>query len=873
MVKKPQMKPKKEKDPTNKPILIPPRLSKYKKHTIITIIIVLLILTIVIGAWGLLKAKLLVDEDIIVKTNLTYASINLKHGDTTKILVKNEITTAFLCESQCSISLKRIDNNEILYSHTETVKDTYEVISPLNFTADKLGYGQELYSYQISCKNMYSNICPAPDAIVKKTALISLNYAPNDLELEAKGQLEKNLAEIINNLVTTSSLTSQNKEYYDQLNLKNKTKFIEQNTQIEQAYSVYEQFINNLNKDTTDYLKANQKIESANLLNRTNLLKQDANSLNQELIVQINEHNLALYLLNNITKEKQLLDEVSLTENINKLTNKTTNLNHYLFIENQTNKIISDFNNKSITNYTETIQELQTILKTIQEIKNDYTINFKTNYVNTLLTLNFLETELCIINSQTGDCRNVIPIDYALIQIANESGLPNDVVLNSDQCIAIKNITSNNKITKEIQKQKREELSESELEKTDLEKLFIDYSLIQFFTQETNKRSIMLPKNIQEYKNVIIQELNDTYNITSFISIDYYPDKYNKTLTTLSIPFTEEFESNLTQMSDLCNNPQEIKLDFYNNHAQTITILEPIQIKNANYTIKDIPPMCCAYNFCYTCSSDSENFNDVPLLLLHGHSFYIKHTPDYSTNIFSNMLTKLETDEKYIPGGSISSDKTPYTLTKAEFGKNPIPLAAKGTYYYVALYDGLEYIPEISKSENIDTYAIRLRDVIDELKYITGKQKIDVVAHSMGGLVLRRYMQLFGDESINKAILVGTPNHGLNDRIYEYCKILGYEKECEDMHYNSSLMKTLNDPNNQPTLKKIYTIIGTGCGMDDDEQGDGIVTIESASLNNSKQYIVNGTCPLTNFPLHNELVNPDKYPEVYDIIEEILESN
>ncbi|PIN80833.1 hypothetical protein COV13_02930, partial [Candidatus Woesearchaeota archaeon CG10_big_fil_rev_8_21_14_0_10_32_9] len=70
MVKKPQMKPKKEKDPTNKPILIPPRLSKYKKHTIITIIIVLLILTIVIGAWGLLKAKLLVDEDIIVKTNL-----------------------------------------------------------------------------------------------------------------------------------------------------------------------------------------------------------------------------------------------------------------------------------------------------------------------------------------------------------------------------------------------------------------------------------------------------------------------------------------------------------------------------------------------------------------------------------------------------------------------------------------------------------------------------------------------------------------------------------------------------------------------------------------------------------------------------------
>jgi len=867
------MKSKKEKEQITNPSSDTPKLSKYRKQIIITIIIVLLILTIIIGAWGLLKAKLLVDEDIIVNTNITYSALNLKHGETTKLLVKNEITTTFLCEAQCSISLKRIDNNEVVYSHTEIVKDTYEVISPLNFTADKLGYGQELYSYQISCKNMYSNICPAPDAIVKKTALISLNYAPNDLELEAKGQLEKNLAKIINNLITTSSLTAQNTEYYTQLNLKNKTKFIEQNTQIEKAYSVYKQFINNLNKDTTDYLKTNQKIESANLLSRTNSLKQDANSLNQELLTQINEHNYALNLLSNITKEKQLLDELSLTENINKLTNKTTNLNHYLFIENQTNKIILSFNNNSIYSYNETIQEIQTILKTIQEIKNDYTINFKSNYVSTLLTLKFLETELCIVNNQIEDCRTIISLNSSNIPTTtNESDLTNDVLLNSNQCALIKNITSNNKITKEIQDMKREELSESELEKIDLEKLFIDYSLIQFLTRETNTRSINLPTNIQIYKNTIIQKLNDTYNTSIFISTDYYPDKYNNTLATLAIPLTEEFENNLTQMNDLCDDSYEIKLDFLNNHGQVIDLLEPVQIKNANYTIKDIPPICCAYNFCYTCSSKSDNLEGVPLLLLHGHSFYTKHTPDYSTNIFSNMLTKLETDEKYIPGGSISSDKSPYTLTKAEFGKNPVPLAAKGTYYYVTLYDGVDYIPEISKSENIDTYAIRLRDVIDELKYITGKQKIDVVAHSMGGLVLRRYMQLFGDESINKAILVGTPNHGLNDRIYEYCKLLGYEKECEDMHYNSSLLKTLNDPNNQPSLKKIYTIIGTGCGMDDDAQGDGIVTIESASLNNSQQHIVNGTCPLTNFPLHNELVNPEKYPEVYNIIEEILES-
>ena len=636
-------------------------LSKYKKRILTTIIIVLLLGTLAIGTWGLLKAKLLVDEDIIIKMNLTYSSLNLKHGESVNISIENEITTTFLCESQCSIILKKIDDNTIVYQSTEIVKETNKIIATFNISADKLGYGQELYSYQISCKNLYSNICPAPDTFVKKNALISLNYAPNELELEAKGQLEKNLAEIMTNLITTSSLINQNKEYVAQFKIQNKTEFYDKILQQEKSYHTYERFINSLNDDSVkDYLLTNKKIEAASILERTANLLNDTNNLNKILNEQAKAHNLALQLINNITKEKQLLDELSQTENINKFTNKTTNLNHYTYIENQTNKIIYKFNNNEIKNYAEIIQELQTITKTIQELKQDYIINFKTNYLQLLLTLNFIETDLCIANNQSEDCRNLTKLDNSLNIIQDNASLAQNIILNTNQCTLIKELSINDTITKETQVQKRENIPIPELEIIDQEKLFIDYSLLQFLTREINTRNLPLSTILQEYKEEIIKNINNSHNSNLSINSEYYPTQYNKSSANLIIPLTDDFENLLEQSKNLCETSYKIKLNFLNLHEQPIKIQTPIQAQASEFKIKNINPICCAYNFCYSCNTNMD-LADTPLLLLHGHSFYTKHTPDYSTNIFSNMLTKLETDEKYIPGGLISSDKTPYS--------------------------------------------------------------------------------------------------------------------------------------------------------------------------------------------------------------------
>jgi len=61
---------------------------------------------------------------------------------------------------------------------------------------------------------------------------------------------------------------------------------------------------------------------------------------------------------------------------------------------------------------------------------------------------------------------------------------------------------------------------------------------------------------------------------------------------------------------------------------------------------------------------------------------------------------------------------------------------------------------------NIYTAGL-LKDKIDYVKQITGSSKVDIVAHSMGGLVARAYVELLDYENdIDQLIFLGTPHNG-----------------------------------------------------------------------------------------------------------------
>ncbi len=293
--------------------------------------------------------------------------------------------------------------------------------------------------------------------------------------------------------------------------------------------------------------------------------------------------------------------------------------------------------------------------------------------------------------------------------------------------------------------------------------------------------------------------------------------------------------------------------DIPNASGPVINISEPL-------------PSCPVFGTERACCVDcAENQSLYPVLLLHGHAVNKDISAEYSLEGFNQIQQELEKDG-FLNAGSI----TLFTPDTAQEGWSlvPVPLVFRGSYYFDIFGEPQNYVAVQAKSENIDTYAVRLNDLVDTVLKKTGRDKVRIVAFSMGGLVARRYIQIFGDSRVDRLVMIGTPNKGIVGEIADLCPLVGEDLECRDMDSNSLFINKLNR-GDLPDIP-IYNIVGTGCDMGA-EQGDGAVLKENALLEGADNYIINGRCESAFSPLHLELRNIDKYPEVYRILLQSLD--
>ena len=293
--------------------------------------------------------------------------------------------------------------------------------------------------------------------------------------------------------------------------------------------------------------------------------------------------------------------------------------------------------------------------------------------------------------------------------------------------------------------------------------------------------------------------------------------------------------------------------------------------EESNYTpiLDDPDSVCCFLGECGKCCDKTCSNEDFPILFLHGHPINKALPADYSLDDLSEIKQKL-VYENYLDAGAMVISES--TEDADLWGKVNTSMMVTASYLFDTYResDGKE-ITVPSDTNSIDTYAIRLNTLINLAKYRTGKNKVIIIAHSMGGLVARRYIQIFGGSDIDKLILIDVPNHGINDKIESYCGLFGQGLECSEMS-NSSLF--INNLNNAPTdIVPTYNIIGIGCNMGS-ETGDGIVENSSQYLSYANNYYINGTCDELHFIfLHQYIVYPEDYPETYTIIDEILKNS
>lgn len=96
----------------------------------------------------------------------------------------------------------------------------------------------------------------------------------------------------------------------------------------------------------------------------------------------------------------------------------------------------------------------------------------------------------------------------------------------------------------------------------------------------------------------------------------------------------------------------------------------------------------------------------------------------------------------------------------------------------------LNYLPYFS---GVPELAARLAERIEAICKVTGRERVHLVGHSLGGVVARWYVQeLGGGQRVNTAVTIGSPHSGT------YAALVGVGPGARDLRPGSQVMRRLD---------------------------------------------------------------------------------
>ena len=843
--------------------------SFWRKYEFVIVAIITLLFVYLLVVFNQ-KINFFLGNELIVYLAQQQSSFNLHYGDTAKVKIDVSIDNTAYCKADCSYSFYDRSRNEILDKNNFTIQKAQQFSKIYELGVKRLGSGQDIYSFDVSCHSIRSFLCLTKGIEKFKSSLITVNYDLTETEKRLKEILKQNVTKLLELLNETDVMHQQlNQKYFEmsfKVNLLNLSK---QKIGIDDAYDKTRISVENLRSlwSVENYIKLNQLFNES-FFKTLNNIKNSIATLNNDINSIVELHNNLLLRLDFLSNK---LNELNIFINVLG-NNKTLNLDTInLDTIDKFNEISHSIANNTFESYDKTIEDINYIEKIQSTIAEKTKIQAAELFFNYEHLSKFENDLLCGLKQ---DCKENISIGTSVKNTEDFiKNYPNAETLKQNcgslkelnqkyssirnetlMLIRDKNISfpSDNEflsLTDNFKNNEIRNINNSYYES--FEKIKLENKASTYVIEIAN---LLLPKNITD---IVPFMYNNSLNISIYLLSQIKP--HDSTLKLL----------NKCSKLDM----QKIGIIYFNFLPVSTNITFKI-ISKIETNLSENPPICCVFNDCKPCCRDASCTNDpktFPVIFLHGHSLVKENSPEFSLDSFNKLQSKLQEDG-YLNAGTISLYSKNESLQTGIWGLSGKPVSVKVSYYYDAFKKGEKYIVVPIKSENIENYAIRLSDLIDIVKERTGKPKVNIVAHSMGGLVARRYIQIFGEDDIDRLVLIAVPNKGIAGAISDYCSYIGENRECQDMQENSLFINKLNEPLKQPAKVKLYAIIGQGCKMKL-SYGDGIVLSENAKLENAKLYYVNGTCTgLFGGTFHTEILNIEKYPETYSIITEILKT-
>lgn len=858
-----------------------------------------------------------VSADIKFDTTTDYFPYNIKHGEQATFQIELTNTNS-ICNIICDYSLFNTNTAKTEESRITITTSTPYPYSKIFTVPD---YSTTLITYNLFFWCSDSSSCLFGKEYSVKTYSIDITPKLNDAEVAAKSFIETNLKnneakleevsaslQKLNNKITNlkSNVKIGNVKYdYDSYN----QKFDLVNYNVKQVDDLY---------GTAHYIEA-QKIFDLNQFNSILDIKTNIEILSTKIDEIVKRHN------EDAEKIEKLNDLINSNQKLATVVNKQQEFND---IQKNINLLATNFNNGNFNTY----DEIETLVNIYTNQINDLKSKWSQLLVSILTSGNTLLDEessslcqnkaICSFSkiSLSNDIKDLDNICNTFNLISGKfEEIFKDESFKYD--LYIKNITELNDKIKEDNGKIISKNKEIENENSEIKNLNIQIQTLNELTKQINElienNHISIDsdncadfiKQVQSNKtiNIINSAMNEctkTKNGVNQVKIEKEKSftfkfkrlfffltsfKFNEISKVDEIPFKDllplKEELKITSETPIKLKFKEDTLNFQSKYCNIKEAIEKLYLdksrsseageikQQVNINFKEQEEQCCWLGVCKPCCKSDECRNDeksYPIIFLHGHSFKKWDAPEYSLAAFDNIQLYL-IENGYVSRGILLPTDDNTVIPKGSWGKSNQPSTVKVTYYLKAYNKQGQLINEPSKSDSIEDYAERLNNLIELTKDATNRAKVNIIAHSMGGLVAREYIKEFGSDSVNKLIMIGTPNHGIYGSTDSFCGVFGAATECKQMSSTNNFIENLKEGDETPYNIKYYTIAGTGCGYGEDIN-DGIVRTTSVPLNGATNYKVSFKKDLNSacIDMHSNLLNPNKYPEVLDYVKKIL---
>jgi hypothetical protein len=832
---------------------------KNKKMLIISSIALALILAF-FGYRIWLNVHFFLADDLLLVIEPQDMSLSIHYGERPNVTINVDIENSLVCNAFCGYEFMDLSDNAIVDNGTFTSKGIGKKFSrDFELSVDRVGSGQKLYSFEISCNNIRTYSCPTDESVRKRSSFITLNYDLSEYERLLKEGLKGNMTDIVDRLslidIETQKLNKRIFELGFSINL-NETE--EDKERLNRDYNEIILELKNLERvwAEEDYVLLSE------LFNRS--YDERVEGLKQRILMIASKVDSTLNVHNSLVRELKQIDDSIRGSNQTMLflgIADVETLSRYSMLIKMAREIKIQIKDNSFFSYYELEKEINKTRNLSENLNARTAKLFLRTYIRGSYYVAVEKEKLCSIKSV---CMEKTDLSQVIL-----NSIKTDYDKINDVCgffgISEKNY--------EIQRNKSEELMKN-----------YDAEKIKNTIEEAENVSVLLAKNavFDRIRGInVSQELGESFNFLLEIGranasggADYGNLTENEVLSLIQLENENEFKE---FYQEYCQKKPINLSEFY---GEKVLIEEVEDVKEESFSsriefeLTENYPVCCVFGDCKRCCTSNECSKDeslYPVLFLHGHALNSDNSPHYSLDAFNKIQSRLQEDG-YISAGTITPISDYGEINKGEWGLSSRPVSVKGSYYLVSYYHLGSYTISTQKSENIETYAIRLKELIDLVKFRTGKDKVIIVSHSMGGLVARSYLQIFGDGDVHKLIMIASPNMGISGSVSSYCPILGEKKECSDMNENSIFINRVNDPNKIPENTKVYNIVGVGCVMGN-KNGDGVAAKENSELFYGSNFYINGTCTGFSNLLHTQILDIDKYPEVYNIISSALKED